>query len=192
MENNNHTLWKSTMTSGAFLGLALVIFSILLVFLDISKMRFLWIGILIFIPFIILITGIILGTKRYRDSVLDGQITYVHALMVGTLVVLFASIISAFYSYIYNEFIDPGYVEKASRAIMDKMIRFMQECGYSDVQLEQQVEELNTRPVPSAFESALSSIPFNTMVGFLLSLLTSAFLKRDHPAKSIQNSEFQQ
>lgn len=186
MIQNNHALWKSTMTSGAFLGLALIIFSIILVFLDITKLSFFFIIFLVLIPLLILIIGIVLGTKNYRDSVMDGHITYNNAIIVGTLIVLFASVISAFYSYIYNKIIDPSYVEKSAKAIIDKMVQLMQEWGYTDDQIEQQVEQMKVKDQPGALESALSSIPMSTFLGFFISLITSAFIKKD---KSIQRDQ---
>jgi hypothetical protein len=179
MEQPNNLLWKNTMTSGAFLGLALVIFSIALVFIDFSKLGIYTIVFLSVIPIIMMIIGIIWGTKHYRNTVLDGYITYGNALFVGTMIVFFASIICAFYTYLFNGFIDPSYAERTAKAVLDKFIQSMQDHGFTDEQIEHQTSMMNTSSPLSALDTALLLIPQYAILGFLFSLVTSAFIKKE-------------
>ena len=47
----------------------------------------------------------------YRDNFNNGLISYSNSLKLGTSVVFFASVILAFYTYIFVTFIDPEYLE---------------------------------------------------------------------------------
>lgn len=179
MAQNNQLLWKSTMTYGAILGLALIIYSVIIVFLDITRFNYLIIMTLIYLPFIIIIIGVVLGTKYYRNIVLQGKISYVTALSVGTSIVFFATIITAFYTYIFNQFIDPAYSEKLFKCIGEKSIQYAREINASTENIKSMTNQFNNSTMPSPVESALGSIPLTTLVGFMISLITSAFIKKD-------------
>ena len=56
--------------------------------------------------YLILIAGFIFGTKAYRDSELNGHISYGKALGYSIIILLVASIISTIYGYIFMNFIE--------------------------------------------------------------------------------------
>ncbi|TVR70994.1 MAG: DUF4199 domain-containing protein [Marinilabiliales bacterium] len=167
-ETKEKSLLKSTMNYGAMLGLALIIYSLLLWMLDLTDNTALGL-----VSYVIMITGIVLATKTYRDQELGGFISYGRALGVGTLTTVFAGVISAFFTYLLYKVIDPG--------LMDKMYLMMEEAyyeaGMSDSQIEMTMDMAKrfTNPVMMAVFGIFGSAFF----GFLFSLITSIFLKKE-------------
>ncbi len=168
------------MTSGAMLGLALIIYSVIIVFLDYTSFSYLTISFLNFLYLIILIIGVVWGTKKYRDKVLDGKISYSNALVAGTTIVFFAAIICAFFSYIFNQFIDPAYAERSAKAVSEKIIPFLQEHRFPTDYIDTITEQLKTKTLPTPAESAIGLIPFSTLIGLMISLITSIFIKKNN------------
>jgi len=167
------------MTSGAYLGVMLIIYSVILVILDVTKYDFLVILPFFLIGVILQISGIILGTKCYRDKVLEGNITYSNAFITGTFIVLFASIVTAFFSYIFNEFINTSYAERTYVEFTDKMLQFMRQHNYPIDEINQQADIFKNRKILSPIDAAFNSILWNTLLGLMISLITSAFIKKE-------------
>ncbi len=167
-ENQQPSLLKCTMNYGAMLGLALIIYSLLLWMFDASTNQYLG-----YISFIITITGIVIATRTYRDQEQGGFITYGRALGVGTLTSLFAGIITSFFTYLLYTVIDPGLVAK-THAIMEQGYY---DAGLTDSQIEMAMNMAKrfTNPVMMAVLGLFSSV----LMGFIFSLITSIFLKNE-------------
>ncbi|MCF8374465.1 MAG: DUF4199 domain-containing protein [Bacteroidales bacterium] len=168
MEKQNEKLFKSTMTSGAILGVGLILYSVIVYVFNAATKP----GVSV-ISYAIILAGIIYGTKNYRDNVLNGTIKYSTALGVGTLIAIFAGIISGLYNYIFVSYIDPGYFDK----IVEQTIITYQEQGYTDEQIEGIIAMSNAMRKPILF--AATSIFGSAIIGFILSLITSIFLKKE-------------
>lgn len=168
MEKQNENLFKSTMTSGAFLGVALILFSVVVYVFNMTLKP----GVS-FISYVIILVGIIYGTKTYRDNFLKGIMKYSTALATGTLIVIFAGVISGLYSYIFVSYIDPGYFDK----IIEQTIITYQEQGLTDEQIESAVSMTSAMRTPLFF--ALGSLLGSAVMGFIFSLITSIFLKKE-------------
>ncbi|MBN1990716.1 MAG: DUF4199 domain-containing protein [Bacteroidales bacterium] len=171
MEPKSNSLVKSAMTSGLILGLALIVFNVVLYILGIYKPPT-WVGIL---NYVIIIGGVFYGQKKFRDDELGGFISYGRALGTGVLVALFASVIYGVYYYLLTAVIDPGYMEKIYEVMEEAYI----EMGMSDDQVESTLE------VAKGFTSPLM-LMFTSVIGFvfwgtLFSLITSIFIKKNEP-----------
>jgi hypothetical protein len=169
MEDNKSGLLKHAMTYGAIIGLILVVYSVVLYIGGLTFNKGLGL-----IQYAVLITGLYLGTKAFRDKTLGGFITYGQALGLGVLIALFVGIISIFFQYILMRFIDPGLVDKYM-VVMEEQFeksRFIPE-DQIELALEKSRQSL----------TALWSIPVGvltfTFIGFIISLITSAIVKRD-------------
>jgi hypothetical protein len=66
----------------------------------------------IFISFFVLLLGIGFGTRRYRDSVLNGQITYGQALLVGIVISVCTGVVYAIYNIISISFFYPRFLDQ--------------------------------------------------------------------------------
>jgi hypothetical protein len=169
MEDNKTSLMKHVMTYGAIIGLALVVYSVLLYITGLTFNKSLGL-----IQYVVLFAGIYLGTKAYRDKVLGGFITYGKALGLGVLISVFVGIITVFFNFIMLRFVDPGLIDKYM-AIMEETYqnsRFIP-AGQVDAILEKSREAM----------TAVWALPVGVLsfsfIGFIISLITSAFVKKD-------------
>ena len=116
MSNQRSAFWKNNMNFGAIAGFSLIIVTVILYFLNLEQNY-----VASFIFYAILIGVIITGTRYLRDKILLGHITYGRALGSGTSISLFASIIVAFYMFIFLKFIDTSAIEKMFSVMEDSM-----------------------------------------------------------------------
>jgi hypothetical protein len=169
MEENKNSLMKHAMTYGAIIGLTLVVYSVLLYITGLTFNKGLGI-----IQYIVLFAGIFLGTKAYRDKTLGGFISYGKALGLGVLISVFVGIISVFFNFIMMRFIDPGLIDKYM-AIMEDTFRNSRfiPADQVDAALERSRNSM----------TAIWSLPIGVLAfsffGFIISLITSAFVKKD-------------
>ena len=168
MENKQPSKLKSALNYGATLGLILMVLNLLVYVFEMYDSSWLtWLGMLV------MIAGIVYGIKLYRDKVKGGFVRYGDALGYGTMVTLFASIITAFVTYVYLDFVDDGFLTYQTEQVEEKLY----ESGLSDDMIEQQLELQGKflKPAPIALMSIVSS----TFFGFIVSLIAGAFLKRE-------------
>ena len=168
MEENKPTLLKSAMNVGAITGAILIIYSLITYFVGLTGSTAVGYFALVVLGFCIFYF-----TKTYRDKQLHGFISYGQALTFGVLIGVFASVILAFFLYLELKFIDPTLIEKQLDLMREKMLQ----KGMPDDQVEKAIEMSKkfATPVMSALMSILSYAFFS----FLISLITSAFVKKE-------------
>ena len=167
MDKNDVSIWKHSMNYGLIVGFAFIIIAVILYLFDLTNPT-----ISQFVNFLIILVGIVIGTKSYRDNTLGGVISYSKALGAGTLIIFFSSIILAFYTYLFFTVIDPDAVEKIFELSEEKMI----EKGMPDEQIEIAIEM--TRKFTTPLLISVMIIFSITFWGFVFSLITSIFLKK--------------
>jgi len=165
---NKPNVWKNALNWGLIVGIVLIIYSIIMYFLDLSLEK--WVS---WVSYILLIAGIVYSTIQYRDNVLGGSINYTQALGFGVLVSLFASILGAIYSYVFFTFIDPDFIGEIIEMAQEKML----DQGLTEEQVEQAMEMQKGFMKP--WIMVLIYIPTLTFMGFIFSLITSIFLKKE-------------
>ena len=170
MENKNASL-RSSMNYGLILGLALIALSLIQYIMDIYNSPA-WVSILNYAFFI----GVIFyGTKKFRDDVLGGSISYGKAVGFGVLISLFASIIFGFFFYLLVTFIDPDYMANMMKAVEEMYL----EKGMSEDQVEMAMKMVGKMQTPLLL--MISSIFGFVLMGTFFSLITSAFIKKEKP-----------
>jgi len=110
---------------------------------------------------------------------MGGSITYGQGLAVGILISLFAAIITSFYTYIQNQFMDPNYMSHVIDAQKNWMVQFMS-GKLPDAKIEEVIAKIDETvkgysPVKSLFQGIVGS----TFMGAVISLITSAILKKN-------------
>ena len=175
---NKPNVWKNALNWGLIVGIVLIIYSILMYFLDLSLEK--WVS---WVSYILLIGGIVYSTIQYRDNVLGGSITYVQALGFGVLISLFAAVLSGIYSYVFFTFIDPDFIDKIVEMTQQQML----DQGLSEDQVEQAMEMQKGFMKP--WVMVLISIPALTFMGFIFSLITSIFLKKEGVSETFDDVE---
>lgn len=184
MSNPASIMVKSTMKYGLYVGVALVSCSVLFYLgfnIDrLGLMQYLGLGFLFgFAP---MVAGIVLSMKYFRDKDNGGFMTYGEGLRFGTQLMLFAGIIMATYSLIFNTMIVPGYDAHVQEMVMEKTIVYLEKANLPDAEIERQVVLLETAVdearKTSPLKTALWSIPQTAMYGFVISLVVAAIFKR--------------
>jgi len=102
-KNTEMTEQKTSMTQNAInyslvTGVIIIIFSLLLFILDVDMYANRSLG---YVNYIILIVGIFLGSKAYRNNTLGGYATYGEVYGAGFLIVVFTAIVVTIYTYLY-------------------------------------------------------------------------------------------
>lgn len=179
MESKSNLMYKNTLTYGLYLGLILVIYSILLFVLDVMPVGFLKPILLGLTSIIIYVIGIIFSTKKVRAEIYNGEVTYGQAFVIGLLVATAAAIVSTVYSFIQNTLIDSEYFTRIMSAQKEWTLNFMQSKGVSEDQIDKALSKFdeqikNYSSIKTTLKTLLSSVIF----GAIISLITSAFLKK--------------
>ena len=168
MEEKSTSVFKVGLTNGIILGLALIIYSALLYVLDLNLNKYLG-----NVSFLIMIAVIIYGTISYRTNTLNGNMSYGQALGLAIIIIVFGALLSSIYEYIFITIIDPGHLDKVLAAAEEQLLQ----QGLSDDQIEMALSIQKKMMKPFI----VSIIAFFGMVfiGFIISLITSAFLKKE-------------
>jgi prepilin signal peptidase PulO-like enzyme (type II secretory pathway) len=118
-------------------------------------------------------------TKRYRDTLFDGRITFGQAFSFGVMLVVFSSVISSLYSYILNKYIDPEYMHRVMTMIQDKTYQMLANSGLSQDQIDSQMTKFEEKGIPSPIETLVSSLEGGLIGGAIMSLISSAIVKKN-------------
>jgi hypothetical protein len=161
-------VWKANLTNGLILGLAGIVFSLILYFLDLSLNKsagYLNVPIQLILLYFLL--------KTYRDNFLHGQITYGQSVGAGAIIYLYYSLIMAVYTYILFAYIDPGLVSKQLAIAEEAMAKKGAEQAAIDAGMA------FTAKIMKPAVMAIMSIFVNMFFGVIYSLLVSIFVKRE-------------
>jgi hypothetical protein len=125
----------------------------------------------------IVITCSVLGVKARRAEIPEDQgFGYGRALWTGMQIAIVSSFLTAIFNYLYFAFINPAFIDIMLQDQMDKL----QAKGISGAQLEQ-VEKVSRFMMSPGMQSVFTLIG-GLIIGFLISLIVAAFLKRPEPA----------
>lgn len=165
---NKVSVWKANLNNGIILGLAGIVFSLILWFTDQTlnkSLGYIWL--------LVIIVALFMMIKSYRDNYLKGFITYGQSLGAGVIIILYYAVISALFTYVLYKFIDPGLIDKMLLAAEETMIA----RGIPESAMEQglKVQEKIMKPGFLAATSILSTV----LTGTLISLLVSIFTRRE-------------
>jgi len=165
---------KFAMHYGAYLGLGLIVISFTVYFLGLEEQRSM-------IPSLLnnfLIIGtIIYSIIMYRDNFNNGLVSYSESLKIGTSVVFFASVLLAFYTYIFVTFINPEYLENIIKIAEQEILNSDPEISDEDLDLALSMTQKMLQPQWMATLSVLGG----TFMGFFYSLIISFFVKKEDP-----------
>jgi Protein of unknown function (DUF4199) len=124
--------------------------------------------------YLIIGVGIYLALNDFKKENL-GFITFGQGLGLGTMMSAILGLISSFYSFAYMKFIDssiPDQILKNAESEMEKK-------GLPDDQIEQAMEYSKMFMSPGVM--FVAGVFFTVLLGFVLSLIISAIMKKDKP-----------
>lgn len=122
-----------------------------------------------------------LATKERRDEEWNGGLQYGQGVVTGLLVGLWAGLVFAVFLYFFWTFISPDFIDKAVEQARARMLEQSRSSGgtqLSSQQIETSLEMMRRYFVPFGLGGAVLG---DIAVATLISLGTSAFLKRDLP-----------
>jgi hypothetical protein len=160
------TFWKSAATYGLYLGIAVVLYSVILYVTGQTQNKTLG-----YFSFLIYVIGIVLVQINYRNRDLHGSITYGQAVGFGVAVMLFAGIIASLYNLIIFK-IDPGLIEQIKAVQEEAMLK----KGMSQDQVDAAMSITSKMMSPGWI--SISGLLGSVIIGTLISLITSIFVKR--------------
>ncbi|MFP4024900.1 MAG: DUF4199 domain-containing protein [Thiohalospira sp.] len=168
MEEKSNSFFKTAINLGVILGLALIIYSILLFFFNLHLNKYLG-----YVIYVIIIAFFIWGVKYYRDNNLNGIISFSKALGLSTLILLFASVLYNIYSYLLVTVIDPDYIDKLLLMVEEQLLK----QGIPDEQIELGVamQKKMMKPLLMSLFGFIGMMFF----GFIIALITSAIVKKE-------------
>jgi len=165
---------KFAMHYGAYLGLGLIVISFAVYFLGLEEQRSM-------IPSLLnnflIIGAITYSIIMYRDNFNNGLVSYSESLKIGTSVVFFASVLLAFYTYIFVAFINPEYLENIIKIAEQEILNSDPEISDEDLDLALSMTQKMLQPQWMATLSVLGG----TFMGFFYSLIISFFVKKEDP-----------
>jgi hypothetical protein len=180
MEEQQTSSMKLTMTYGIYLAGISIVLSLIVWATSLIEHMGLYGSVLIgLLQFVLLAFLLVYFTKRYRDTLFAGKITFGQAFTFGVLLMVFSSVISALYSYILNKYIDPEYMQRVMTMIQDKTYQLLANNGFSQDQIDSQMAKFENRGIPSPMETLVSSLEGGLIGGAIMSLISSAIVKKN-------------
>ena len=168
MEQKPASLMKTSLTSGIYIGVVLILVSVVLYVT--SLMFETWAQ---YVSWPILIGGAIYAQLSYRKS-LGGEMTYGQALGAGVLALVFASVLSAIYTILLYTVVDPGLTEQ-TRVVMEQ--RMVEQGRVPAEQMDQALDMMMKFQKPPIL--AGMAILGGAFVGLIISLITGIFTKKN-------------
>jgi hypothetical protein len=172
---------RFSMNQGLILGLIFILMQVILIVFDLTTEK--WVG---WLSFAVSIGLIYWSIRRYRDEENGGFLEYWKGVKVGFLTMLFASFLSAFFLYIYYQFIDLEAFELLAQNMEDQMLA----QGYTD----EQVEAMSSMNPVFSSPTLYSVVAFfgSLITGFIISLIVTIFLKKQGDPFSSDMAEIEQ
>lgn len=122
-----------------------------------------------FVSLILLLVCIVVGTRWYRDHCLNGAISYWQAVGVGVAISVSTGVVYAVYNLVSITWFYPNFLDEVVRARMATPMGANEQGANSFASMRAEV---------SAAGIAIPNLIRLTVIGSILSLVSSVFLKR--------------
>ncbi|MBN2779224.1 MAG: DUF4199 domain-containing protein [Bacteroidales bacterium] len=161
--------FKIILTYGALISLPMILMSVIAFVFDITENKaFGWISMIVFIATIVLVQ------KMYRDGYCEGFVSY-GKLFGGTLLmVIVASLIMFFYTFVFYKLIAPEQIDKLLEIAR---VNLYEQEGMTSAQINQSYEYM-TKYIFTPVSLSLTALLSTFGQGLVFSLITGIFLKR--------------
>lgn len=132
-------------------------------------------GVLGYVTIVAALVFVFLGIKHYRDQENNGVISFGRALGIGMLITLFAALGFAIIDYIYTAYINPDFISEYTANSIANLEKTLSgdELIKAQEDLTSQMESMGSSSTLAVFMFAIV-----TVVGFIISLLSSLFLNK--------------
>ena len=180
MEQQQTNQYKLAMTYGLYLGGISIVLSIIVWATALmEKLGLFGSAFMGIFNLVILILLLIYFTKMYRNNELDGKITFGKAFVFGVMIVLFSTVVSSLYNYIFAKYIDPEYTQRIMTMMQDKTYQMMTNNNLPQEKIDEAMAKFQEQPIPTPIQSLISSLKFGLIGGAIMSLISSAIVKKN-------------
>jgi len=170
MEENKVSQFMPALTSGIILGVVLIIFALLMYFLDVDReSKINWLS------YLILFVGLYMAVASYRKKLPGEFMTYGEGVLQGFLTGLFTSILVAVFTYIYVEYIDTTLIDRVLAETEEKILASQSDISDEDLDRALSLTRKFTNPGVMSFFSLFGNVVLST----LFSLIIAIFAKRE-------------
>lgn len=163
----NKSIWKNSINYGVILGLALIIFTVVLYVSGLMMNKP-----ISMLSYLIIIAIIFIGIKKQRDFE-EGFLSYGKGLASGTAISLIGGFIYGVFIFILYDIIDPNLIEKVYLAQEQELMS----QGIPDSQIEMSMNM--TKKFMGGIFMGFVSLLGTGFIGFIISLIISAILKKN-------------
>lgn len=125
----------------------------------------------------LIIAGIAYSIIQFRDIENNGFISYSASLKLGTSVAFFSSVILAFYTFIFINYIEPNTLNEIIQQAEQAMLESNPEISDEELELGLEMTAKFIQP----HWMLILGILGGTFMGFIYSLIISIFTKKDNP-----------
>jgi hypothetical protein len=132
--------------------------------------------------FFVMAFGVYFALKETRDNS-GGFLAYGRGLGVGTLAALIAGVTNGILSYIFCKFINHNYIVSLRTKLLDMIENSNNQYNSDQLALIKKMFPV----IISPGAQAIGDIIWLLIIGFIISLIVSAILKKDNPTGDIQN-----
>ncbi len=177
MEEKSASIWKTTLTYGLYLALISIAISVVVWAGGLLESMGLFGGIFIALgSFLITFIVMFMFARSFRNNELGGYASFGDIFKFAILVILFSTLISLIYTYIFHTFIDPGYTEHIMAVMQQKTLDFMASKGVPEAQMDKAIEKFQEIPTmaKTLWQSALGGL----IGGAIISLIVAAIVKK--------------
>lgn len=122
--------------------------------------------------------------RRLRRQVLSDMMLGLQAWTFGVQLAFFAGLIEAMFIYVYNQFLFPEAIAQnlqQTLAMYEQMMTQLKEAGVESTfwsDFSQTIEQLREAPIPSAIETAISSLSNEIMMAMLYMIPVALFVRK--------------
>lgn len=169
MEEHSPSNVKVALTNGIFLGVVLIVFSLIMWIIGVPREHWLQ-----YLSFIIMLAGVVVALKNYREKC-GGLITYGQAFTNGFLTVLFASILTSVYIFLFFQVLAPAELEKMLELAEEQMIESDPNLSDEELELAMGYTKMFMKP----WTMALWALLFNVIAGLIIAAIAAAFMKKE-------------
>lgn len=177
MEQKSSPLLKSSLTYGAYLGLISIFLSVVIWAGGVIESMGIFGGIIIgLLSLVVSFIIVLLFAKAYRNKEMGGYITFGQAFQFTFLVIVFSTIISMIYTYIFNAFIAPDYMENLMAVMQEKTMAYMEKVGAPEAQIDKAIAKLEE--IPTIWKTLRQTALSGLIGGTIVALIVSAIVKK--------------
>lgn len=172
MEETKTSSFKVAINHGLMLGGVLIVFSYLMYLLGVdfdSKLQY--------FSYIIMIAGLFIGIKQWRDKYNNGFISYGDAFKNGFFTMLIAGILTSIWVLLFFTVVAPDEIGKMLEIAEEKMYESQPDMTDEQLDLAMKWTKMFMSPLWMAIWGFLGNI----FAGLVLSAIIAIFIKKEKP-----------